>query len=61
MVGGSDFIMDLLAFLDTMRPVVDLMLQVQSLDMPLWKLKLWWSSVDGENLQRISRFTSKVK
>jgi hypothetical protein len=45
MIAGSDFIMDLLAFLDTMKPVVDLMLRVQSLDTPVWKLKLWWPSI----------------
>ncbi len=39
MIAGYDFVADLLAFLDIMQPVVDLMLQVQSLDTPIWKLK----------------------
>ena len=34
MIGGSDFIADILAFLDTLQPVADLMLRVQSLDAP---------------------------
>eukprot|EP00795_Rhopilema_esculentum_P009841 gene9841-18419_t len=41
----ADFIADLLAFLDTMKPIVDLMLHVQSLDTPIWRLKLWWPKV----------------
>ena len=45
MIGGADFIADLLAFLDLMEPIVDLMLHVQSLDAPVWKLKLWWPKV----------------
>ena len=32
----------MLATLDTMEPIVDLMLRLQSLDRPIWKSKLWW-------------------
>ena len=42
MIAGSDFVQDLLAFLDILSPVVDLMLHAQALDTPIWKLKLWW-------------------
>ena len=45
---GSDFVSDLLAFLDTLEPIVNLMLRVQSLDCPVWKLKLWWPKVKSE-------------
>ncbi len=45
MIAGSDFIAYLLTFLDTMKPIVDLMLHVQSLDTTIWKLKLWWPKV----------------
>ena len=41
MIARSDFVYDFLAFLDTMKPVVELVLQVQSLDKPIWKLKCW--------------------
>ena len=41
MIAGYDFIADLLAFLNILQPVVELMLCVQSLDTPIWKLKLW--------------------
>ena len=44
-IGGYDFVLDLLAFLDTMQPVTDLMLHLQSLDAPIWKLKVWWPRV----------------
>ena len=48
MIGGSDFIADLLAFIDVLKPVVDLMLRMQSLDTPIWKLKLLWPIVEGQ-------------
>ena len=44
-IAGADFVSDLLACLDTLEPVVDLMLRVQSLDAPIWKLKSWWPTV----------------
>ena len=48
MIGGSDFVCDLLALLDILQPVVELMLSAQSLDTPVWKLKLWWSKVEAQ-------------
>ena len=45
MIAGSDFVADLLACLDILKPIVDLMLRVQSLDTPVWKLKLWWPKI----------------
>lgn len=41
MIAGSDFVADLLACLDIMEPVVDLMLRVLLLDTPVWMQKLW--------------------
>ena len=35
MIAGSDFVQDLLAFLDIMDPVIDLMLRAQALDTPI--------------------------
>jgi hypothetical protein len=48
MIAGSDFVADLLAFLDIMEPVVDLMIRAQALDTPMWKLKLWWPKVKAK-------------
>ena len=48
MIAGSDFVADLLACLDILEPIVDLMLRVQSLDTPVWKLKLWWPKVKSK-------------
>jgi hypothetical protein len=48
MIAGSDIIADLLSFLDILEPIVDLMLRVQSLDVPIWKLKLWWTKVKAK-------------
>jgi hypothetical protein len=45
MIAGFDFIADLLALLDTVSPVIDLILRAQALDTPVWKLKLWWPKV----------------
>ena len=47
MIGGADFVADLLAFLDVMKPIVDLKVCVQSLDAPVWKLNLWWPKVQN--------------
>ncbi len=55
MIGGSDFVSDLLAFLDTMKPVVELMLRVQSLDTPIWKLKCWWPKVEAVMEKKCNR------
>ena len=48
MIAKSDFVADLLAFLDILAPVVDLMLQVQLVDTPIWKQKLWWPKVKAK-------------
>eukprot|EP00794_Sanderia_malayensis_P001886 gene1886-2139_t len=45
MITGSDYVEGLLAILDIMEPVVQLMEKSQSLDTPIWKLKLWWPVV----------------
>ena len=45
MIAGSDFIANLLSFLNILDPIVDLMLRVQSLHVPIWKLKLWWPKI----------------
>ena len=45
MICGSDFIQDLLGFIDILKPVVDLMLLMQSLHCPVWKLKQYWPKV----------------
>ena len=63
MIARSDFVADLLACLGIMGPVVDLMLRVQSLDTPVWKLKLWWPRVkaklseagSGDIVKRLSK------
>eukprot|EP00794_Sanderia_malayensis_P018585 gene18585-20450_t len=59
------------AFLDTMKPIVDLQLRVQSLDAPLWKLKLWCPRVKREmekmssgepgSFPRLKNVTKKLK
>ena len=46
MICGSDFIQDLLCLIDILKPVVvDLMLHIQSLHCPVWKLKQYWPKV----------------
>ena len=64
MIAGYDFVSDLLAFLDTIQPVVDLMLRVQSLDCPIWKLKKWWpiakarlqELIENDDFPRIKKY-----
>ena len=45
MICGSDFIQDFLGFIDILKPVVDLILLMQSLHCPVWKLKQYWPKV----------------
>ena len=59
MMAGSDFVADLLGFLDIMEPVIDLMLRAQALDTPIWKLKLWWPNVKAQ-LMNASRGESEA-
>ena len=42
MICGSNFIQDLLGLINILKPVVDLMLRIQSLHCPVWKLKKYW-------------------
>ena len=58
MLMGSDFIFDLLALLDILKPLVDVMLQMQSLDCPVWKLKKIWPNL-RRRLERAGNYTSK--
>ena len=48
MIAGYDFVLDLIGLLDLFKPLVDLMLRVQSLNTPIWKLKQWWPIVKSE-------------
>ena len=46
MICGSNFIQDMLCLIDILKPVVvDLMLHIQSLHCPVWKLKQYWPKV----------------
>ena len=55
MIKGSDFICDLLGLMDVLKPLVDLMLQMQSLDSPIWKLKKLWPCLQ-EKLRKAGEF-----
>ena len=54
MVKGSDYVYDLLSLLDIMKPLVDVM-QMQSLDCPIWKLKKIWPTL-LKTLTKIGNF-----
>ena len=45
MTCGSDFIQDLLSLIDILKPVVELMLRIQSLHCPVWKSKQYFPKV----------------
>jgi hypothetical protein len=42
---GKDFVVDLLALTDLMRPMVDSLVSLQGLSVPSWKICLWWPNV----------------
>ena len=44
-VAGKDFVVDLLALTDLMHPMIDLLVTLQGLSIPSWKICLWWPKV----------------
>ena len=54
MITGTDFVKDLLGTLEIMEPVAQLMARSQTLDVPIWKLKLWWPKIK-KNLEEAAR------
>ncbi|CAB3982578.1 Hypothetical predicted protein [Paramuricea clavata] len=42
---GTDFVLDLCCICDSMKSVVDLMIAVQGLGCPCWKICIWWPRV----------------
>ena len=46
MIAGSDFVQDLLAMIEIFKPVTELMLRMQSLDCPIWKLRQFWPKME---------------
>jgi hypothetical protein len=44
-IAGKDFVVDHLALTDLMRPMVNLLVSLQGLSFPLWKICLWWPKV----------------
>lgn len=53
---GDDFVIDLCAITDVMGIVIDLMVKLQSLSCPCWKICVWWPSVKKilEKLKNVS-------
>ena len=45
MISGYDFIIDLCSVADVMRPFVKMMVLLQSLRYPCWKVVPWWNKV----------------
>ena len=44
-VTGKKFVVDLLALTDLMHPMIDLLVTLQGLSIPSWKICLWWPKV----------------
>ena len=42
---GTDFVIDLCCVFDAIKVVVDLMVEVQALSHPCWKIWVWWPCV----------------
>ncbi|CAB3991037.1 Hypothetical predicted protein [Paramuricea clavata] len=53
---GEDFVIDLCCVTDVMRIVIDLMVKLQSLSCPCWKICIWFPSVKKflEQLEHVS-------
>lgn len=55
-IAGQDFIFDLCAVVDVMRPVVSLLVELQSFQVPIWKIHVWKDRVISclENMKVIN-------
>ncbi|CAB3997080.1 Hypothetical predicted protein [Paramuricea clavata] len=53
---GEDFVIDLCSVTDVMRIVIDLMVKLQSLSCPCWKICVWFPYVNKflEQLEHVS-------
>ena len=45
-VSGYDYIIDLCSLTDVMKPFVGMMILLQSLQYPWWKVVSWWQKVE---------------
>ena len=57
---GQDFNFDLCEIVDVMAPVVALLLQLQNLQTPVWKLCIWQKKVLDELKKYITFFAGKI-
>ena len=42
MVAGDDFLLDLCRICDILRPMLEMMVELQGLSVPCWKVAMWW-------------------
>ena len=45
MIAGKDFVLDLCGICDALAPLIELMVEIQSLNLPCWKVVTWWPCV----------------
>lgn len=61
-IAGQDFVIDLLGCCDVTLPMVKLLVEVQGLQVPIWKICVWWPKVkkDMETLDLSLMAPSKL-
>jgi hypothetical protein len=42
MVAGDDFLLDLFRICDILGPMLEMMVELQGLSVPCWKVAMWW-------------------
>ena len=55
-IAGQDFIFDMCAVVDIMNPIVNLLLELQNLQTPIWKLSIWQKKI-LEELEKFKDFS----
>ena len=44
-IAGQDFVMDLLGCCDVLMPIMRMLVDLQALQVPIWKIAVWWPKV----------------
>ena len=55
-IAGQDFVFDMCGAVDVLNPVISLLIELQSLQLPIWKVVVWQEKLMKE-LERFQRFS----
>lgn len=57
MVAGDDFLLDLCGICDILEPMMEMMVELQGLSLPCWKVVTWWPKLKSRMQQLQEEFS----